>query len=118
VVLPISRLFSAERALGPRTAVDISLGMLHGAMLGEALHVAEAAAGFEHEPSGVGDECSAPGVRAATLETELAIERSEPVDNTARPDHMAFCCSNDVGAWVTHYLAWATLTEYETLIFY
>src|SRR3954454_22021817 len=63
--------------------VDRGLGLLDGAVTGQLLHVAETAAGFEHEVRRVRDESAASGMRRASAEPELAIELPEPVHNTA-----------------------------------
>src|SRR5579863_3762613 len=65
--------------------VDIALGMLDRPVPRELLHVAQTTADFGDEPSGVGDEGAAPRVRRTALETDLAIELREPVDDAARP---------------------------------
>ena len=49
-----------QAPLCPGIGVDIGLGLLDGVMAGQLLHVAETAAGFEHEVRRVGDEGAAP----------------------------------------------------------
>src|SRR5580700_6279629 len=79
---------SDEPALGAAVALDISLGLLDRTMSGKLLHVAQAAAGLEHQPSGVGHERSPPRMRGAACETEIAIEAAKPVDDAARPQRV------------------------------
>src|SRR5258708_5061475 len=52
-------------------------------MAGQLLHVAQAAAGFRHQPGRVGDERAPARVRRAAVEAEIAIELTEPVHDAA-----------------------------------
>src|SRR5205807_4961281 len=79
---------SDEPALGAAVALDISLGLLDRTMAGKLLHVAQAAAGFEHQPRGVGHESPPPGMRGAAFETEIAVKAAKPVDDAAGPQRV------------------------------
>ena len=72
---------SDQPTLGSAVALDISLGLLDRTMSGKLLHVAQAAAGLEHQPSGVGHESSPPRMRRTPLVAELTVKPGEPVDD-------------------------------------
>ena len=72
-----------EPALGARVTIDIGLSVLNRPVTGQLLNITQAAAGFEDEPCGVGDERAAARMRCAALEPELAIESGKPVHDAA-----------------------------------